>query len=62
MAWDNYGGRTEDPRKTWHIDHIIPHSSFNYISLEDTEFQKCWALENLRPLEKIENMKKGNRR
>jgi len=61
MSWENYGGRTDGTRKTWQVDHIIPHSSFNYISLEDTAFKDCWALSNLRPLEKIENMIKGNR-
>lgn len=59
MNWDNYGGRNNDKRKTWHIDHIIPQNQFKYTSLEDIEFKKCWALSNLRPLEKIENMKKG---
>jgi hypothetical protein len=24
MNWNNYGGRTNDPRLTWHIDHIKP--------------------------------------
>ena len=24
-------------------------------------FKKCWALENLQPLEKIENLKKGSK-
>jgi hypothetical protein len=51
MSWDNYGD--------WHIDHIVPHSSFHYTSLADPEFVKCWSLKNLRPLEKIANMKKG---
>lgn len=29
--------------------YIKPISQFNYESMEDTEFQKCWALSNLRP-------------
>jgi hypothetical protein len=33
----------------WQIDHIIPHSTFKYASMEDEEFKKCWALSNLRP-------------
>lgn len=61
MNWSNHGGRTDDPRQTWHIDHIIPQSSFNFDSLESDEFKKCWALSNLRPLEKIANIKKGNK-
>lgn len=54
MNWENYGSY-------WHIDHIIPHSSFNYSSMQDEQFKKCWALENLRPLEAIENIKKSNK-
>jgi hypothetical protein len=54
MAWDNYGDY-------WHIDHIYPQSLLPYDSLEHENFQKCWALENLQPLEAIENMKKSNK-
>lgn len=54
MSWENYGSY-------WHIDHIKPKSLFKYSSPEDEEFKKCWALENLQPLEKIANIKKGNR-
>jgi len=48
MTWDNYGSY-------WAIDHIKPQSLF-----EIEEFRKCWALENLQPMEKIANMKKSN--
>lgn len=54
MSWDNYG-------TYWHIDHIVPHSHFNYDCLEHPDFKKCWSLENLRPLEAIENIRKGNK-
>lgn len=54
MNWDNYGSY-------WWIDHIKPRSSFKYEVPEDPEFKKCWALENLQPLEKIANMRKGNK-
>ena len=54
MSWENYGSY-------WHIDHIIPQSYFNYESMDSEEFQKCWTLENLRPLEAKENMIKGNK-
>jgi len=50
MTWDNYG--------KWHIDHIKPDSLFHYKSVDDKEFQECWALKNLQPLEFIENIKK----
>ncbi|MCK5409727.1 MAG: hypothetical protein KAJ30_05625, partial [Candidatus Heimdallarchaeota archaeon] len=57
MNWENWGvgkGR-------WNIDHKRPDCSFNYKSVDDEEFQKCWALDNLRPMDAIENIKKGNK-
>lgn len=53
MNWENYGS-------FWHVDHIRPRSSFEYISPIDPAFKECWALENLQPLERIANLKKGN--
>ncbi len=53
MNWDNYGGY-------WAVDHVKPRSLFNYTSPENLEFKQCWALKNLQPLEKIENIKKRN--
>lgn len=53
MSWNNYG--------KWHIDHIKPKSLFHYENPEDEEFKKCWALDNLQPLEAIENLKKSNK-
>ena len=61
MNWDNYGGSMNDPRKTWHVDHIVPQVSFQYKSLDDPLFQECWTLTNLRPLEKIENITKNKK-
>lgn len=60
MDWDNYG-RVSNNRKTWQIDHIIPQSALPYFSMSDENFKKCWALENLRPLEAIANIKKSNK-
>ena len=54
MTWENYGSY-------WEIDHIIPQSKLLYNSMEDDNFKKCWALENLRPLEAIANKKKSNK-
>ncbi|MCG2690122.1 hypothetical protein L6252_02470, partial [Candidatus Parcubacteria bacterium] len=54
MVWENYGNY-------WVIDHVKPKTLFQYTSSNDMEFQQCWALKNLQPLEKIENIKKGNR-
>jgi hypothetical protein len=47
-------------KEGYHIDHIKPKSLFHYETAEDPEFKECWALENLQPLEKIENLKKSN--
>lgn len=54
MTWENYG-------PYWHIDHIIPVSAFNFETPENIDFKRCWALENLQPLEAVENFKKGNK-
>jgi len=54
MTWDNYGSH-------WHIDHIYPQSRLPYDSMEHPNFQKCWRLENLRPLCATENLKKSNK-
>ena len=54
MSWDNYGSY-------WHIDHIKPICSFNFLTYEDKEFQECWSLNNLRPLEARENIRKGRK-
>ena len=42
-----------------HLDHIIPLSSYEFLSYEDNEFKKCWNLRNLRLICKKENLKKG---
>lgn len=60
MTWDNYGIASLE-KKTWQIDHIIPCAKLPYISMDDENFRICWALENLRPLDAIENIKKGNK-
>ena len=54
MNWNNYAFY-------WTIDHIKPRSLFDYSSFMDREFKNCWSLNNLRPLEKIENIKKSNK-
>ncbi len=46
----------------WNIDHIIPQSTFNFISMDDPEFKECWSLKNLRPLSAKQNLLDGNRR
>lgn len=54
MSWDNYGD--------WHIDHVIPVSSFQITGRACPELRRCWALPNLRPLWAAENIHKSNRR
>lgn len=61
MNWNNYGKCSNVEQRTWWIDHIIPQSKLPYDSMRHSNFKKCWSLENLRPLEKIENIKKGNK-
>lgn len=69
MSWNNWGKYNKDTWDdhntltwTWQIDHIIPQSILPYISMEDTNFKKCWALDNLRPLSAKQNLLEGNRR
>ncbi len=53
MTWDNYG--------EWHIDHKIPKSVFNFSKPEHMDFKRCWALKNLQPMWKNENLSKYNK-
>jgi len=66
MTWENYGryksktwNDNDQSTWTWQIDHIIPQSTFKYTSMEDEEFKKCWALENLRPYSAQQNFLDG---
>lgn len=52
MTWQTYG-------KTWTIDHIRPVSSFDIKDKGDAAFRQCWALNNLQPLSRSDNSKKG---
>lgn len=54
MSWDNYGD--------WHVDHILPSSSFAFTTPDDPGFRACWALSNLRPLWRADNIRKRNQR
>lgn len=51
MSWQNYGPRG------WHIDHIIPLSSFDLT--DRTQLLIACNFENLRPLWAVDNLSKG---
>lgn len=53
MTWENYG--------EWHVDHIRPMASFDFISVDCADFKECWSLSNLQPLWGDENISKGSR-
>lgn len=50
MSWQNM--------EEWHVDHIVPVSSFNITGPECAEFKRAWALTNLRPLWAKDNRRK----
>lgn len=54
MTWDNYG--------EWHIDHIVPLSSFKVKDASDPGVMACWCLSNLRPIWATENLRKNAKR
>lgn len=54
MSWENYG--------EWHIDHIVPLSSFSIKTINDADFAAAWALSNLRPMWASDNVKKHAKR
>lgn len=54
MGWEN--------RHEWHVDHIQPLAGFTFTGPDDEEFQAAWALSNLRPLWKLDNIRKNSRR
>jgi hypothetical protein len=69
MTWDNHGVYNtktwfdnDKSTWTWQLDHITPQSKLPFTSMEEENFQKCWALDNLRPYSAKQNILDGNRR
>lgn len=69
MTWENHGAYKIDEWDdndqatwTWNIDHIVPQSKLPYSDMNDDNFKKCWALDNLRPLSAKQNIKDNNHR
>jgi hypothetical protein len=54
MGWHNMA--------EWHVDHIVPLSSFTFDTEDDPGFKAAWALTNLRPLWGTENIRKQAKR
>jgi len=52
MSWDNQGDY-------WHVDHIIPCDYYD-LSIIENQY-KCFNYRNLRPLRKLDNIKKSNK-
>ena len=57
MNWQNHGLG----EGCWQIDHIIPQSRLPFDSYDHPNFLKCWSLDNLQPLDAIENIKKSDK-
>lgn len=62
MNWTNQVKPKNPTDFTWQIDHVTPHFNFEYDSLDHPDFSKCWDLKNLRPMESVMNMQKGNKK
>lgn len=69
MSWENqgrYGAKEWDDNDPstwkWQLDHIRPHSTFYYETIDCDEFKNCWSLSNLRPLSAKQNNLDGTRR
>jgi len=61
MNWDNHGRNPTLDNPKWQLDHVIAKSSFNYMSIEDEDFKRCWSLENLKPIGAFLNLIKSDK-
>lgn len=51
MSWANM--------PEWHVDHILPLSSFEFETVDCPGFKAAWAMTNLRPMWAFDNISKG---
>ena len=60
MNWLNHGRDTT--KYQWQVDHIIERRDprCQYKTINCPEFKICWSLDNLRPLEQGENIRRSN--
>jgi uncharacterized protein (DUF2249 family) len=56
-SWEDF----QNNPSGFHIDHIIPVDAFNFDTVDQIDFRKCWALKNLRLIPAKDNLAKGNR-
>lgn len=68
MTWKNWGSYDSNTWSddeqftwTWQLDHIIPQAHLPYNTMDDENFKKCWALNNLRPLSAKQNILLGSK-
>ncbi len=61
MKFSNYGAADNSGVRKWQIDHIVPQAFFPYDSMDSDLFRMCWSLENLRPLDSVQNFRDGDR-
>lgn len=48
-------------KEDYHLDHILPHSSFNRGTIGDNDFKRCWAIINLKMIPALDNLQKGKK-
>ncbi len=61
MTWENHGSYELGGEKKWHIDHIIPQTVLIYDLMDHINLKRSWSFANLRPLEAIANISKGDK-
>jgi len=61
MSWSCYGTPVTPDGRAWQLEHTVPQSMFRYSSMTDEAFQLCWSLDNLRPLDGLQNFADGDK-